>query len=195
MVATLDAFRAAIPWVIARQQYNLVGSHDTTRIRTAVGGDPGRLRAALGLLLTYVGVPSIFYGDEVGLEGRGDILARRTMPWDAAAWDTQLLEDVRTLTTARRTSPALRDGGFQILEVTDDTLAFLRDTDAEAAIVVANRGPNERAASPLRVSRGAIPDGTRFEELLSGATSTVASGALNLPAMPAGIAVWTGSTQ
>jgi alpha-glucosidase len=195
MVATLDAFRAAIPWIIARQQYNLVGSHDTTRIRTAVAADPGRLRAAFGLLLTYVGVPSIFYGDEVGLEGRGDILARRTMPWDTSAWDTRLLEDVRTLITARRTSPALREGGLQVLEVRDDTLAFLRDTDEEAAIVVANRGPAERAASPLPVSRGAIPDGTAFRELLSGATTTVTQGALSLPVMPAGIAVWMGLTQ
>jgi alpha-glucosidase len=195
MVETLDAFRAAIPWVIARQQYNLVGSHDTTRIRTAVGGDPGRLRAALGMLLTYVGVPSIYYGDEVGLEGRGDILARRTMPWDASAWDTGLFDDVRTLIAARRTSPALREGGFQVLEIGDDSLAFLRDTDEEAAIVVLNRGPAERPASPLPVSRGAIRDGTALNELLSGASATVTSGALGLPAMQPGVAVWIGSTR
>ena len=79
--------------------------------------------------------------------------------------------------------------------MTDDTLAFLRDTDEEAAIVVANRGPAERAASPLPVSRGAIPDGTAFQELLSEATATVAEGVLSLPAMPPGIAVWIGSTH
>ena len=195
MVETLDAFRAAIPWVIARQQYNLVGSHDTTRIRTAVGGDPGRLRAAFGMLLTYVGVPSIYYGDEVGLEGRGDILARRTMPWNASAWDIGLFDDVRTLIAARRTSPALREGGFQVLEIGANSLAFLRDADEEVAIVVLNRGPDDRAASALPVSRGAIPDGTRFKELLSGASATAADGALSLPAMPTGVAVWIGPTQ
>jgi alpha-glucosidase len=195
MVETLDAFRAAIPWVIARQQYNLIGSHDTSRIRTAVRGDPGRVRAALGLLLTYVGVPSIFYGDEVGLEGRGDIRARRTMPWDRAAWDSELFEDVRKLVAARRSSPALRAGGFQILEISDDSLAFLRDTAEESAIVVVNRGPGERPASPLSVSHGAVPDGTVFNEILSGAIATVADGALSLPAMPAGVAVWTARTS
>jgi hypothetical protein len=74
-------------------------------------------------------------------------------------------------------------------------LAFLRDTEEEAAIVVANRGPDERAASPLPVSRGAIPDGTPFKELLSGASATVANGALSLPAMAPGVAVWIGSTR
>ena len=68
-VETLTAFRAAIAWQVALHQLNLIGSHDTARIRTVLGDDQGRVRAAFGLLLTYVGVPSIYYGDEVGLGG------------------------------------------------------------------------------------------------------------------------------
>jgi len=190
MVETLEAFRAAIPWVIAQQQYNLVDSHDTARIRSVVGRDEGRLRAALGFLLAYVGVPSIFYGDEVGLEGTGDIAARRTMPWDESAWDTDILTFVRTLVRGRLASAALRTGGFQVLEVAEDSLAFLRDTDGEFAVVVLNRGPSDRPATPLPVAQGGIPDATEFVELLSGTRGTVAGGVLPIPAMPPGAAVW-----
>ena len=111
MVETLTAFRAAIAWAVARHQYNLLDSHDTARIASMLGGDLGRVRAALGFLLTYVGVPSIlFYGDEIGLEGDDDLLARRPMPWDRAAWDVDLLAFVRTLVRLRRRSarPARR---------------------------------------------------------------------------------------
>jgi alpha-glucosidase len=192
LVETLDAFRVAIPWVMASQQYNLVGSHDTSRIRSVVGGDGGLLRAALGLLMTYVGVPSIVYGDEVGLEGSGDIAARRTMPWDPAAWDMGILDFVRTLVRGRLASPALRTGGFQVLDVADDSLAFLRDTEDELAIVVINRGPSERPAGPLPVAHGAVPDRTGFVELLTGGRATVTGGILPLPATPPGAAIWMG---
>jgi alpha-glucosidase len=191
LVETLDGFRAAIPWVIARQQYNLVDSHDTARVRSAVGGDDGRLRAALGFLLAYVGVPSIFYGDEVGLEGAGDIAARRSMPWDESSWDAGILSFVRTLIRGRLASAALRSGGFQVLEVADDSLAFLRDTDDELAIVVINRGPADRPPS-VRVAHGAVPDRTDFVELLSGGRATVTDGVLPIPPTPPGTAVWIG---
>ncbi len=102
MVATLDAFRAAIPWAVARCQYNLLGSHDTAAASGPWCGDPGRLRAAFGLLFGYVGVPSILYGDEVGLEGDDGLTrADATMPWDAAAWDLDHLEFVRALVRFR----------------------------------------------------------------------------------------------
>ena len=189
-VETLTAFRAAIAWQVALHQLNLIGSHDTARIRTVLGDDEGRVRAAFGLLLTYVGVPSIYYGDEVGLGGADEIHARQPMPWDAAAWDLDLLAFVRTLVHVRRSSVALRRGGFQVLEVGEDWLAYLRDTDEEQVIVVVVRGPDPRPAGPLDVHPGAVADGTRFKELLTGARARVAGGALPLPSVAPGVAIW-----
>ncbi len=191
LVETLGAYRAGVPWAVARCQYNLLDSHDTARIRTAVGGDPGRERAAFGLLLTYVGVPSILYGDEVGLEGHDGLSTRRTMPWDPAAWDLDLLDFVRTLIRHRVGSRALQVGGFQVLDVADDSLAFLRDTDEEQVIVVVARGPGERPAGAVDVAAGAIAEGTEFREALSGARAVVGEGHLALPAMAPGVAIWS----
>jgi len=190
MVQTMTAFRSAIAWAVVRNQYNLLGSHDTARIASTLGGDGGLVRAALGFLLTYPGVPALLYGDEVGLTGENDIVARRPMPWDRATWDLDLLATVRTLVRFRTSSPALRHGGYQLLEVGADSVAWLRDTDEEWVVIVIARGPGDRPAGPLPVRAGAIPNGVVFRELLTGAVATVAGGGLPLPPMPPGAAVW-----
>ncbi len=48
LVDTWQAYRAAVPWGIARQQFNLLGSHDTRRILSVTGGDKARSRLAAG---------------------------------------------------------------------------------------------------------------------------------------------------
>lgn len=190
LVETLTAFRAALAWSVASDQFNLLDSHDTPRIASLLGGDDGRMRAALGLLLTYVGVPSILYGDEVGLEGADDLLARRTMPWDRSVWNHERYEFVRSLVRLRTSSAALREGGFQVLETGEDSLAYLRDTEAEQAVVILVRAPGSRSASPLDVRQAAIADGTRLREHLTGAAAVVVDGHLDLPAMRPGVAIW-----
>ena len=190
LVATLEAYRAAIPWAVMRCQYDLLGSHDTPRVRTVVGDD-ARLRAAFGLLLGYVGVPALLYGDEVGLRGGEGNASRLAMPWDAEAWDLDQLAFVRTLVRYRVASVALQAGGFQVLDAGDDWLAFLRDADDEQVIVVVARGPDPRPAGGLAVAHGAIADGTSFVSLLGGERAIVEGGHLRLPSMAPGAAFWT----
>ena len=156
MVASLDAFRAAIPWAVARCQYDLLGSHDTPRVRSVVG-DPGRLRAAFGLLFGYVGVPGFLYGDEVGLQGEEGNASRLAMPWNEEAWDLDHLEFTRALVQVPRPVPALQAGGFQVLETGADSLAFLRDTDDEQVIVVVVRGPGSRTGDLAGGASGRSP--------------------------------------
>jgi alpha-glucosidase len=113
------------------------------------------------------------------------------MPWDPAAWDLDLLGFVRALVRQRVRSAALQVGGFQVLEVGDDSLAFLRDTDEEQVIVVVARGPDDRPAGAVDVAAGAVADGTEFTEALSGARAVVSEGHLALPAMAPGVAIWS----
>ena len=184
------AFSAPIPWVITLQQFILIDSHDTARIRTLVSGNDRLHRLAAAVQLTFPGVPCIFYGDEVGLEGEEANTARRTMPWDEAHWDRDIHDFYRRLIRLRRTSEALATGGFQILHTDADTIVYLRDTADEQIIVVAYRGTEQRPAGSLLVAHGAIADGTRFVELLTGVEAVVANGMLPLPAMEQGPAIW-----
>ena len=190
LVDTWQSFRSSIPWVIARQQFNLLDSHDTARIINKLNGNTDHLHIAITLLLTYVGVPCIYYGDEIGMKGGDSLEARDCMIWDAGQWDFELREFIKKLIQLRRTSPALIDGGFQVLLVDENVIAFLRDTDNSQVIVICNRGDKTYPSGHLLVEHGAIPDGCIFTEYLSGQVSTVLDGALPILTLGPGVQIW-----
>ncbi len=188
------AFIAAIPWQIASQQFNLLGSHDTQRIQTVVGEDETLARIAAALLFTFPGTPSVYYGDEIGMSGGSDPDCRRCMIWDEREWNTERMAFYQQCIRLRRSSPALREGGFQILYAESETLAFMREAPGERLIVIARRTPDSLKALPVR--HGGLPDGLVLQEVFSGAETVVAQGMLVLSNLSgAGIQVWrcTGS--
>jgi alpha-glucosidase len=138
-VKAMTVFNSSIPWRNLIDSMTLLDSHDTARMRNVVGGDTAKHLAAMGLLLTYPGVPSIYAGDEIGLEGAWGEDGRRTMTWnDAHNWDHNFLNSVKELVKLRRTSPALIEGGLRWIDVQDDHLLFLREaTDQNLLILVA----------------------------------------------------------
>lgn len=189
MAAEWQAFRAAIPWQIAIQQFNLLDSHDTPRVLTHLGEDMARMRLAVALLFTYPGVPCIYYGDEIGMVGADDPDNRRCMIWDQATWNTRLHAYFQQLIRLRRSSPALAHGGFQLLYAEGNTLAFLREAPEERLLVVARRARDELDMLPVRAA--ALPDGTHLRELLASAKSVVSNGMLSLVGLPeVGVRIW-----
>ena len=189
LVAQWTAFRAAMPWQIAMQQFNLLGSHDTPRLRTILGGDVQHVRVAAALLFTYPGVPCVYYGDELGMEGGNDPDCRRCMEWDTTRWDHELRGWFQRLARLRRAAPALRWGGFQTLYAAGDTLAYQREAPEERLVIVARRADDGLRALPVR--HAGLPDGARLRDLLSGAEATVQGGHLPLVGLPAaGAMVW-----
>ena len=90
-------------------QFNPLGSHDTERILTLCGGDVARMKLALLFQFTYVGAPSIYYGDEIGLKGGEDPDCRRAFPWSQDAWDLRLRGHVQKLTQPVQTLAARED--------------------------------------------------------------------------------------
>lgn len=189
LVDSWQAYRAGIPWQIAAQQFNALGTHDTPRIRAILENDLTRVRLAVSLMMTVPGVPCIFYGDEIGLAGAGDN-SRVCMPWEPAQWDHALLEDYRRLIRLRRSSPALCEGGFQMLAVAGDSFAFLRDAEDQQIIVAANRGAGGQPPAALPVAHGGIEDGAQFVEFFSGRSATVVRGTLPGAIPPVGAELW-----
>jgi len=144
----LYALRRSYPPASNFAQYNLVSSHDVPRFLTLCRGDRRRLILAYTFLCTYIGAPAIYYGDEVGLTGGGDPDCRRPFPWDESVWEREILSSLRELIRIRRASPALRRGGFRLLEARGELISFLRESRGEEALVALNLGEEKQAKLP-----------------------------------------------
>lgn len=190
LARTWQQYLAATPWAVALQQLNLLGSHDTSRVRTLLAENDALQRLAVTLLMTFPGVPCVLYGDEIGLVDRPGLHSRGCMAWDEAAWHQPLRAFYRQMIRLRRETAVLQSGGFQILLVEADTIAYQRASVADCLLVLAHRGVQPRPAAPLPVTAAGVPDGARFIELFTGESAVVAEGMLPLPAQPQGAAVW-----
>ncbi|MGC9356559.1 MAG: alpha-amylase family glycosyl hydrolase [Anaerolineae bacterium] len=190
LIETWQGVRASIPWAVALQQFNLLNSHDTPRIRTVVGENDALHRLAAIVQFTYLGVPSLYYGDEIGITNLPGLGPRGCMVWDRSRWNRDLLAFYRDLIHLRRNSPVLQYGGFQLLTMEKDTFAYQREAPEGRIIVVAHRDTNPHPAGPLPVTPGGIADGTRFVERFSGREAVVTEGVLPLPEHPQGATLW-----
>lgn len=149
------------PKRIANLQMNLLGTHDTERILTVLGGESSegktnsylaskklspkereetktKLRAAYTVLATLPGLPTIFYGDEAGLEGYHDPFNRMPYPWEKE--DEELIEHYRTLGKIRAENTLYKDGEFKLLYLSSTLLIFLRKEGRSCAFTIYNNG-------------------------------------------------------
>jgi len=139
MVSAMKEFSSTIPWRNFVSSMLLLDSHDTARFRNVVGKDAKRHIAGMGLLLTYPGVPSIYAGDELGVEGQWGEDGRRTIDWSGQSWDHEFLSEVKKLIKIRRQSHALAQGGLRWILIEDDLLVFERESKREKLLVVVSR--------------------------------------------------------
>jgi alpha-glucosidase len=183
-VASLRAFHARIPWRSLVTSWNILGSHDTARIRTVVGSHERQV-AALALAIGLPGVPMVFAGDEIGATGSWGEDARTTFPWnDTESWDEQTLAAYRALLPIRRASKALAVGGLRWLHVGTDAMAFVRDHVDESILVVVARGQSEPIRIPLSVLSA------RSVQPLFGFHSSVVADQVVIDVPSAGAGVW-----
>ena len=142
-VAALRRFRAGVPWESVLHSWNLLDSHDTARFRT-IAGSPDRHLVGVGLQMTLPGVPMLFAGDELGLEGAWGEDARRTMPWDRPeSWDGASSTDAHARARCGGRCPRSRAAGCASSHVGPDAIAFLRETRDERLLVLAARAPHD----------------------------------------------------
>jgi alpha-glucosidase len=85
-------------------------------------------------------VPSIYAGDEIGLEGAWGEDGRRPMPWGKKeAWDNDFFASVSSLVSIRKSRHALAEGGLRWLAVEDDYILFIRESKREKVLVFISR--------------------------------------------------------
>lgn len=183
--ATLAAGRSQYPTQAVEVQMNLIDSHDTPRFLTQVGGASkvNRLKLAAMFGMTYVGAPTIYYGDEVGMEGGKDPDCRRPFLWDydKDPWRVELLAYYKKLTAARHAHPALRTGTFRSVYADGKAYGYVRSAGDEHFLVALNAG---MAPVKLTADLAFLGGAVKATELVTGQVeSWPASGAsIALPA-------------
>jgi cyclomaltodextrinase len=136
----LETLRRDTPPDQFMAQLNLLGSHDTMRLMTKLEGRADRVKLAVSFMLAYPGVPMVYYGDEVGLEGRFAEDSRRPFPWDKLDQKQDLLGYFRTAINTRHTSPALQYGDVSTVYADTHAYAILRRYGNDRALAVFNNG-------------------------------------------------------
>ena len=146
------------PPEVVHSNMNLLGTHDTPRILTALVDDfdgsreekakrhlsrnnlevaRDRLLMASFLQYTLPGSPSLYYGDEALVEGYKDPFNRRTYPWGRE--DREMLDHFKRLGKLRQTYAALRLGDIRFSEAEDKRLSFSRTYEGKTVRVYVNR--------------------------------------------------------
>lgn len=181
--AALEAMLGLYDRAIRDVQMNLLDSHDTARYLSIACNDVAALKLATLCQMTLPGAPSIYYGDEIGLQGGKDPDCRRSFPWDEREWDMQLRSYFKQCIALRKRHRALRDGELRVLYADDSVVAYLRTWGDEKVIVALNSGG---AAAKITIAApDALTNGAVFEgELGSQATYVVTDGALIGVALP-----------
>ncbi|CAN5229917.1 maltodextrin glucosidase [soil metagenome] len=142
--AAHSQFVAGFPWRTRLHTMNALDTHDTPRFLTHAL--PGTVPVAFGLAVTLPGIPVVFAGDEFGLIGDDGEHSRSPIPWQLLeptadqAYAAHALDSLALYTQLvhlRRDHAALNGGGIRWLAVTDDVVAFVRESAHESVLVVA----------------------------------------------------------
>lgn len=115
------------------------GTHDTIRAATLLG-DESIYRLVLAATLSMDGMPLIYYGDEIGLQGGEDPDNRRAMPWDEV---DNKVEGIRELAQFRKNSEVLKKGSLERLDCDGRVIAFKRFLGQMSLSVVLNFEPHD----------------------------------------------------
>lgn len=155
---------------------NFLSSHDTPRVYTVLSGAPDgltreqqaaytltpqqheaaqrRIRLITQLQFALPGLPSIFYGDEIGTEGFGDPFCRACFDWGKA--DGELHAFFRSVIAMRKQSPALARGEYTPIYGGGQTCGFLRYTPTDACFVLINTDETLTWNAPVELGRFGI---------------------------------------
>ena len=195
----MEEIRENYPPAAFHSGLNILGTHDTPRLLTMLGAartpeskddraayrlspeelDMGLARLRLGALLLYSfpGSPTVFYGDEAGIQGFEDPLNRGTYPWGQE--DSSLLAYFRQLGTLRKQRLSLQCGDIGYLYAVGGGLVLRRQSEDEVTVAAMNAG-----MQPLELS---IPwSGALAKDALTGQHFFARNGMLRLTLPPVG---------
>ena len=183
---SMETLRANYPPAAFYGAMNFLGTHDTPRILTLLGAEHipaakeeraafalspaqlargrAKLRLAGMLLYGFPGSPTLFYGDEAGMQGFEDPLNRGTYPWGRE--DTGLLDFFRALGRLRKERRSLQSGSLTYIYAQGGGLVITREHEGETTMFALNAG-DEALTLTLPWPRGTAEDGLTGQRFLA----------------------------
>lgn len=137
-------------------------SHDTERFLFLAGGNKEKLKLAVLFQMCFVGAPSVYYGDEIGITGDNDPDCRRCMIWNPDKQDQDLLQYYKKLIQIRRTEGCIKTGKIAVNMKEGRVFGFIRYDGAQEICVICNAANN---AVSVKVP---VFQKAEYEELLTG---------------------------
>ncbi|MEB3330408.1 MAG: alpha-amylase family glycosyl hydrolase [Candidatus Sericytochromatia bacterium] len=163
-----------------------IDNHDVPRFLSVANHDERRLRLALAFLMTARGIPSVYYGTEVGLDGAGEPDNRKDMTFGA---NPKLTRYFKELASLRRNLAPLRRGRMLEMWQDDAVYAFSRlggepgGSKDEVIVAMNNAERPVEVTIPLR-AESALTAGSRLRDQLGGSEVEVVNRHLTLSLAP-----------
>ena len=143
---------------------HMVGRIDSLGSKAAEEGvNKAVMRLAVVVQMTWVGAPTVYYGDEAGLCGFTDPDNRRTYPWGKV--DMELLQFHRDIIRIHKEEAVFRTGSLLMLSWEDDILAYARFQKDSHIIVALNNSEIVREVT-IPVWRAEVPPKGRMRRIL-----------------------------
>ncbi|MBQ9513825.1 MAG: glycoside hydrolase family 13 protein [Clostridia bacterium] len=166
---------AHLPYQSLSTAMNELSNHDHSRFLTRTNRTAGKLKdmgsegaernidkrvykEAVVFQMTYLGAPTIYYGDEAGQVGFTDPDNRRTYPWGRE--DTNLIAFHKSIASFRKEHSALSCGSFLPIYAEGGTVSYARFNEKESIIVVINN-EDYKVAKSLFVRQANVSDGKK----------------------------------
>lgn len=144
----INTILVTYPHNVLEQMFNLLSSHDTERIIHKAKGNVDIVKLAYLFIFSFVGNPSIYYGDEIGLTGKGDPDNRRCMIWNKSKQNLDLLSFFKKMIKLKKSNDAFNAIDIKWLHTSDNVIVYQKlDT-----IFILNKSPelyNLVFASPI----------------------------------------------
>ena len=164
LAETMAALNRNYPAGVLHSLMNILGTHDTMRILTALSDSDfpegreamsgfyltdeqtrvaiKRLKLASTLQFTLPGVPCLYYGDEAGMDGGADPFNRRCYPWGAE--NGELVSWYTNLSRQRKERSCFKDGKYELVEARAGLFAFTRGQGNDRVLVAINVSDSDR---------------------------------------------------
>ncbi len=140
--------------------------------------DEAVMRQAVAMQMTWIGAPTVYYGDEAGVCGFTDPDSRRTYPWGKE--NRELLDFHKKTIQMHKENSALKTGSLELLYGQNQVVSYARFDVNEKIVIVVNRG-GRKSELRIPVWRAEVPVEAEMEQILYSCTEGYWSDCVLLP--------------